>query len=145
MRGYFRRDDLTAEVLFDGWYRTGDVGHIAADGTTHLTGRVKYEINRAGIKVQPEELDLLLERHEAVEEACAFGVPDEISGEAVAIAIRGTPGSALNAEILRKWCVPRIHNEAIPARWYFVDTIPKTERGKLNRELLRRSCLESNT
>ena len=72
MAGYFDLDDLTARVLKDGWFHTGDIGRIEA-GVVRLTGREKYEINRAGLKVHPEDIDLLLERHQGVVEACAFG------------------------------------------------------------------------
>ena len=63
MSGYFNIPVLTDEVLISGWYRTGDNGSIDKDGIIRLTGRRKSEINRAGAKIQPEELDLLLERH----------------------------------------------------------------------------------
>ena len=93
MSGYLRREDLSAEVIRDGWYHTGDVGRIDERGVLRLTGRIKHEINRAGTKIHPEDLDLLLERHPEVAEACAFGIPDAVSGEIVGIAVRPTEGS----------------------------------------------------
>ncbi len=87
MQGYFQRSDLTELVMQDGWYRTGDWGSIDENGVIRLLGRTKTEINKAGIKILPEEIDLLLEGHPAVLEACAFGVADAISGETVAAAV----------------------------------------------------------
>ena len=82
----------------------GDIGRIDADGALSLVGRIKSEINRAGIKIQAEEIDMLLERHPAVDEACAFGVPDAASGEAVAAAIVLSPGAREGTEEIRRWC-----------------------------------------
>ncbi len=92
MSGYLRRPDLTAAVLVDGWYHTGDTAHIDERGLIRLTGRIKDEINRAGLKVQPAEIDALLETHPAVAEACVFGVADAVSGEIVAAAVRPAAG-----------------------------------------------------
>jgi acyl-CoA synthetase (AMP-forming)/AMP-acid ligase II len=72
MSGYLDRAALTADVMGDGWYHTGDRGRIDETGRIWLTGRIKDEINRAGFKVQPSEIDHLLETHPAVAEACAL-------------------------------------------------------------------------
>ena len=68
---------------------------------------------------------------------------DLVSGEAIAVAIRVMPGRALDRESLRSWCSSRIHREAVPEHWYFVDSIPRSERGKLNRDLVRHTCVGS--
>ncbi|MBL6947005.1 MAG: AMP-binding protein, partial [Rhodospirillales bacterium] len=144
MDGYFERPDETAAALQDGWFRTGDVGRIDARGVVRLTGRIKHEINRAGMKIHPEDIDLLLERHAEVAEACAFGIPDSISGEIVGIAVRTQEGSKVTVDGLRKWCRERLRREAVPERWFLVGEIPKTDRGKINRERVMKSCLNAN-
>ncbi|MGI9383361.1 MAG: class I adenylate-forming enzyme family protein [Methyloligellaceae bacterium] len=141
MTGYFDRPDLTAQVLQDGWYRTGDRGVVDGHGRIFLTGRIKDEINRAGFKVQPAEIDHLLERHPAVAEACTFGAPDAMSGEVVAVAIRLATDSRENQETLRAWCLERLRREAVPERWYFVKEIPRTSRGKVNRHMVGRALV----
>jgi acyl-coenzyme A synthetase/AMP-(fatty) acid ligase len=141
MKGYWAREDLTAQVLRDGWYLTGDSGHIDSQGVIRLRGRRKDEINRAGMKVQPAEIDMLLERHPDVAEACCFGLPDEILGEKVAVAVRPVPGAAFDSEALRQWCRTRLHAGAVPERWFEVAEIPKTERGKIKRDAVMRFCL----
>jgi oxalate---CoA ligase len=141
MSGYFSRPDLTAEVLLSGWFATGDVGTVSPDGTARLTGRIKHEINRAGMKIHPEDVDLLLERHSDVVEACAFGIPDPVSGEIVGVAVRAIPGAELDVAILREWAGERVRREAVPERWFIVAEIPKTDRGKVKRELVRDFCL----
>ena len=139
MTGYHRRPDLTDEVLRDGWFCTGDIGRIDRDGTIWLTGRLKHEINRAGMKVHPEDIDLLLERHADVVEACAFGIPDEIGGEIVGVAVRLSETAMAATEDLRDWCSERIRRECVPERWYIVPEIPKTDRGKVNRKAVMRA------
>jgi acyl-CoA synthetase (AMP-forming)/AMP-acid ligase II len=137
MSGYLRRPDLTAAVLIGGWYHTGDTGHINEDGLITLTGRIKDEINRAGFKVQPSEIDALLETHPAVSEACVFGIPDLVSGQIVAAAVCLAAGAKADAESLRQWCATRLRHEAIPERWFVVDEIPRNKRGKINRDEVR--------
>jgi acyl-CoA synthetase (AMP-forming)/AMP-acid ligase II len=141
MSGYLDRPDLTAAVLKDGWYATGDLGEVDAAGNVRLTGRAKDEINRAGFKVQPAEIDMLLESHPSIAEACVFGAPDAVSGEIVAAAIRLNAGAKEDAASLRDWCLKRLRREATPERWVFVDEIPKTSRGKVSRDAVRNALI----
>ena len=141
MAGYLDRPDLTAAVLEDGWYRTGDQGLVDARGVT-VAGRIKDEINRAGFKIQPAELDMLIEQHEAVAEACAFAIPDAVSGEIVGAAVRFKPGVAADMESVKAFCRTRLRREATPERWFTVDEIPRTARGKVSREAVRRTLME---
>lgn len=145
MFGYLKRRDLTEEVLRDGWYRTGDWGKISEKGVIQLLGRTKTEINKAGIKILPEEIDMLLEKHGGVAEACAFGVPDPISGETVAAAVTLKSGSAVSVSDLRAWCRERIRPDGVPEKWFIIDNIPKTDRGKINRGVVREFCLAKDT
>jgi len=140
MSGYHRRPDLTATVLREGWFHTGDTGTIDGDGVIRLIGRRKHEINRAGQKVHPEEIDALLERHPDVAEACTFGVPDAVSGELVAAAVCLRDGSALGEAELRRWCLERVRRELAPERWFFLANLPKTGRGKVDRRAVIAAC-----
>jgi acyl-CoA synthetase (AMP-forming)/AMP-acid ligase II len=142
MSGYLRRPDLTAAVLVDGWYHTGDTGQIDEAGLIRLTGRIKDEINRAGFKVQPSEIDALLETHPAVSEACVFGIPDLVSGQIVGAAVCLAAGAKVDAGSLRQWCTTRLRHEAIPERWFIVDEIPRNKRGKINRDDVRQRLTE---
>jgi acyl-CoA synthetase (AMP-forming)/AMP-acid ligase II len=138
MLGYWQRPDLDAESFVDGWFRTGDVGELDAAGRLTLVGRIKTEINRGGIKVQAEEVDLLLERHPDIAEACAFGLPDPIAGELVAAAIVLKPGTPYDPEAIKAWCRGMARPDAVPSRLFAVDAIPRNERGKLVRADVRR-------
>lgn len=137
MSGYLHRPNLTAAVLVDGWFHTGDTGYIDDRGAIRLTGRIKDEINRAGFKVQPEEIEALLETHSAVSDACVFGVEDSVSGEIVAAAVCFAPGTNISTNALQHWCTTRLRREAIPERWFVVDRLLRNERGKINRHAVR--------
>jgi len=138
MSSYYELPEKTAESFIDGWFRTGDLGRIE-DGVIVLTGRKKNEINRAGVKVQPEDIDILLERHPAVIEACAFGIPDRLSGETVCVALAIEPQQDLKQ--IKEWCAERLVREKLPEKWFVLDEIPKTDRGKLQRDHVAAVCL----
>ncbi|MBT4889761.1 MAG: acyl--CoA ligase [Rhodospirillales bacterium] len=142
MSGYFNRPDLTEQIIKDGWFHTGDFGRVNKNGTIKITGRLKEEINRGGIKVSPAEIDMLLQRHDDITEACAFAVPDTIAGELVGVAIILEHDAKADVEALKKWCRSQIHHECVPEYWYIVSIIPKTERGKINRQQVKNMCLE---
>ena len=144
MSGYLNQPDLTAAVVKDGWFVTGDRGFVDDNGRIWLTGRIKDEINRAGLKVQPTEIDLLLERHPAVAEACTVSIADPISGEIIAAAVRLVPGVSATPECLRSWCRERLRPAAVPERWLVVDEIPRSIRGKVNRDAVRRMFAASD-
>ncbi len=137
MTGYFQRPDLTESALIGGWYRTGDIGTALPDGAIRLSGRTRDEINRAGMKVQPADVDMVLERHPAVDEACTFGLPDAVAGEIVAVALRLKDGASATEKEIRAWCAERMRPSAIPERWFFVSEIPRTSRGKVSRDAVR--------
>jgi acyl-CoA synthetase (AMP-forming)/AMP-acid ligase II len=141
MTGYHRQPEATASVLKDGWYRTGDVGRLEPDGCLTLVGRQKEEINRAGSKVQPVEVDQLLETHPDVIEACTFAVPDAVVGEAVAAAVVLESGTGLEERELARWCYERARKEIVPTLWYFVDELCRTDRGKPDRAGQRKMLL----
>ena len=141
MSGYLNRPDLSEAALYQGWYRTGDRGSIDRQGILRLTGRLKDEINRAGFKVQPAEIDTLLERNPVVAEACVFGISDPLGGEAIAAAIRLADGASANPQSLQAWCRERLRREAVPEKWFFVSEIPRTARGKVSRDAVRRALV----
>ncbi len=138
MQGYWQRPDLDADAFVGGWFRTGDIGELDAAGRLTLIGRIKTEINRGGIKVQAEEIDMLLERHPDVLEACAFGIPDPVAGEAVAVALVLRAGVEFDPEAIKAWCRGMARPDAVPSRLYATATIPRNDRGKIVRAEVRR-------
>ncbi len=143
MSGYYKRPDLTAAAFSDGWFRTGDQGRIDETRRIWVTGRIKDEINRGGFKVQPAEIDALLESHPSVAEACVFGIPDPMGGEAIAAAIRLENGERASPLSLQSWCSERLRRAAVPEHWFIVPEIPRTARGKVSRDVVRRMLTEN--
>jgi acyl-CoA synthetase (AMP-forming)/AMP-acid ligase II len=144
MSGYHNLPKLNEEVFENGWFHTGDIGRIDDKGVMRLTGRIKSEINRAGFKIHPEDIDILLERHPSVIEACAFAIPDQISGEIVGVAVQLVKPESIDTEKLRKWCSKFLSIEKVPEKWFIISEIPKTDRGKINRDNIASVCLRMN-
>ena len=135
MRGYLNDDAQTDRVMSGSWFFTGDTGYIDDQGRLVLVGRTRSEINKGGIKVAPENIDAVMERHPAISEACAFGVDDAILGQNVAIAVvldlsAGTPPRAVE---LMRWCSSQLSDYMTPAIWYRISDLPRTSTGKIDR------------
>ena len=80
---------------------------------------------------------MMLERHADIAEACAFGIPDPVAGEAVAAAVVLKPGSDFDAEAIKAWCRTQARADAVPSRLYRLDAIPRNDRGKIVRADVR--------
>ncbi|MEW9920919.1 class I adenylate-forming enzyme family protein [Marimonas sp. MJW-29] len=125
-----------------GGFLTGDIGELAGDQSLRLVGRAKNEINRGGIKVLAEEVDMLLERHPAIAEACAFGIPDTIAGELVGAVVRANDGAQVTDLDLMAWCRTQARSEAVPSRIEIVSEIAKNDRGKLARQAIQQEMID---
>ncbi|KAH3680219.1 hypothetical protein WICMUC_000484 [Wickerhamomyces mucosus] len=132
-KGYANNDKANAESFTNGYFRTGDQGFLDRDGFLNLTGRLKELINRGGEKISPIELDGVLLGHKDVQEAVAFGVPDAKYGQIVNAAIVLKKGSNTSADDLKTFLSDKIAKFKIPEKFFFVDTLPKTATGKIQR------------
>ncbi|MFE9487719.1 3-phosphoshikimate 1-carboxyvinyltransferase [Streptomyces sp. NPDC006641] len=137
--GYLDRPDLTAEVWTgDGWYRTGDLAVIGADGCLRITGRVKDVINRGGEKVPVAEIEELLHRHPSVDEVAVVGMPDERLGERACAFVVLTDGGDLDLEAVRKYLEQhQVSKHYWPERLRLVDRLPRNPAGKVQKFVLR--------
>ena len=122
---------LTDSYISNTWFFTGDKGYLDDDGNLILKGRVRNEINKSGMKIMPEDIDMQLEKHPDVVEACAFPVDDEISGQDIGVAIVLIKNGDIDH--VKKWLSDNISPSKYPSHWYKVNEIPKTDRGKVNR------------
>jgi long-chain acyl-CoA synthetase len=116
--------------------RTGDLGSLDADGFLTLTGREKELIIRGGAKISPVEIDSCLMLHAEVIEAATVGVPDAVYGEEVMSYVVTRPGAKIDAEELLRYCASVLPAFKAPKRIVVSSSLPKTERGKLDRKAL---------
>lgn len=116
---------------------TGDLGYMDAGGFVYVTGRAKDVIIRGGVNISPLEIDAVLSAHDDVAEAACFGIPDPVYGESVAGWVTRRPGAALTAEALKAFCVERLPEAKRPVLIEVVETLPRNDRGKIDRNAIR--------
>ncbi len=129
--GYEGNAEANAESFSNGWFRTGDQGHLDGEGYLTLSGRIKELINRGGEKISPREIDEVLGTHAAVAEAVCFGIPDRVYGEAVAAAVV-LKSEATEKELIAH-CRSSLSDFKCPKTIYIMDSIPRTATGKIQR------------
>ncbi|MGV0810146.1 class I adenylate-forming enzyme family protein [Mycolicibacterium setense] len=137
MRGYLGRPDETARVTVDGWLRTGDIGHVDADGYLTLVGRSKDMIIRGGENIYPKEIEDVLTSHPTVLEAAVIGVPDDKWGETVAAYVQPRPGFTVDPAALQDLCSRKLAGYKRPTSITVMDAIPKNAVGKPDKAPLR--------
>ncbi|OOG52193.1 long-chain fatty acid--CoA ligase [Polaromonas sp. C04] len=135
--GYWKRPDATAEAFieFEGkkFFRSGDLGHVDEDGYFFLTDRLKRMINASGFKVWPAEVEALMFRHPAIQEACIISAKDSYRGETVkaVVVLRASHKGKLTEQELIDWCREHMAVYKIPRIVQFVDALPKSGSGKV--------------
>jgi long-chain acyl-CoA synthetase len=136
--GYFQQPEATADSFTsDGWFRTGDLAMIDADGYVTIVDRVKDMINVGGEKVYPRDVEEVLHRHPAVADAVVVGIPDPDLGEVVKTLVALNPGQTLSAEEVVAYLRPHLARFKLPRVVEFVDVVPRSASGKALRRLLR--------
>jgi long-chain acyl-CoA synthetase len=134
MAGYLP-SEATAQAFTDGWYRTGDVGYLDADGWLRITDRAKEMIKVRGFQVAPAEIEAVLHGHSAVEDCAVFGVPDAANGETIVAAVKKC--GPVEADELIALVGDRLASYKRPNRVVFVDEIPRLPSGKVLRRVLK--------
>jgi len=137
MKGYWNRPDATAEAITeDGWFHSGDMARVDADGYYFIVDRKKELIIRGGYNVYPREVEEVLYEHPAVQEAAVVGVPDEALGEEVGAAVVLKKGEQIDPDALKAYVKDQLAAYKYPRRLWFVDELPKGPTGKiLKREI----------
>lgn len=137
MKGYWQRPEATAEVLdAAGWFKTGDIAIIQADGFIKIVDRKKDMINVSGFKVFPNEVEDVLSSHPDVIEAAVVGVPDG-DGSEIVKAFIVSANDSLTVEELRKFAKQSLTAYKVPHQIEFRKELPKTNVGKILRRELR--------
>jgi long-chain acyl-CoA synthetase len=136
MKGYYNREEATADVLKDGWLATGDIAQMDDKGFFKIVDRKKDMIIVSGFNVFPNEIEEVVMMHEGVAEAAAIGIPHEATGEMVKIFVVAKE-KGLDEATLIKHCRENLTNYKVPKLVEFRDELPKTNVGKILRRELR--------
>jgi oxalate---CoA ligase len=131
--GYENNPAANKDGFIDGWFRTGDVGTMDAEGYLSIVGRLKEIINRGGEKISPREVDEIIMQHPAVHQCVAFAVPHEMLGEEVGAAIVLREGHTATDRELRDFAAVRLADFKVPKKILIVKEIPVGATGKLQR------------
>jgi len=135
--GYYDNPEANAKAFRDGWFRTGDLGHIDAEGFVFITGRASDMYISGGSNVYPREVEEKILRHADVAEVAVLGMPDRVWGESgVAVCVL-REGAALSEAGLLAWLDGQVTRYKLPRRVVFWDSLPKSAYGKITKKLIR--------
>jgi malonyl-CoA/methylmalonyl-CoA synthetase len=134
-KGYWRNAAASADAFADGWFRTGDIGEIAADGTLAIRGRIKELIISGGYNVYPREVEMVLEQHPTVAEVAVAGLPSERWGEEVTAFV--VARTTVDEQELIAYTRDRLATYKCPRAVRFIDAIPRNAMGKIDRSRLK--------
>lgn len=132
---YYRPWQNREQVCPDGWFATGDLGRVDADGNLFIVGREKAVINFVGMKIFPQEVEDVLNRHPAIRESLVTGAPHPRFGElpVARIVLRDEAAGTIALDELRRYCYQRLTQFKVPKEFVVVDRLEKTASGKLKR------------
>jgi long-chain acyl-CoA synthetase len=138
MREYFNRPQANAEAFRDGWFHTGDLARIDAEGYLYIVDRKTDMVLTGGYNVYSKEVERVLEQHPDIAEAAVIGVPDPLYGEALAAFVRTRDGAQLSADSVIEHCRRQLAGYKKPRHVVFVDSLPRNSLGKVLKPELRR-------
>jgi crotonobetaine/carnitine-CoA ligase len=133
MKGYYGMPAETVEVFRNLWLHTGDLGRMDAEGHLYFVAREKDAIRRRGENISAWEIEDVVNRHPAVAESAAVGVPSELTEEEVKVFLVLKPGARVDPEELRAFCSRQMAPFMVPEHVQLVDEIPKTPTGKVEK------------
>ncbi len=142
LRGYYENPEANAKSFTDGWFRTGDLGRVDAEGFVYLTGRASDMYISGGANVYPRETEEVLLTHPAVSEVAIVGVPDPKWGEIGVAVVVAEEGNRPTAEQLVAFLDGKVARYKLPRRFYFWDEIPKSAYGKVPKRLIKERLYE---
>jgi long-chain acyl-CoA synthetase len=137
MKGYYKRPEVNAETIKDGWFSTGDIATRDADGYYFIVDRKKDMIIRGGFNVYPREVEEVLYAHPAIAEAAVVGVPHPSHGEEVKAFLALKPGAAATVEEITAYCKEHLAAYKYPRIVEFRESLPKGPTGKILKRELR--------
>ncbi|WP_250532638.1 AMP-binding protein [Caballeronia sp. AZ10_KS36] len=142
MKGYWGDEAKTREAIVDGWMHTGDLATLDAEGYCNIVGRLKDMLIRGGENIYPREIEEFLFRHPKIQSVQVFGVPDAKYGEEVCAWIVVRPGEQATEQEIRAFCEGQIAHYKIPRYIRFVDELPMTVTGKVQKFVMRAQMID---
>ena len=137
MNGYYKQPELTAQVIKNGWFHTGDLGKLDGDGYLYIVGRKKEVIIVGGLNVYAVEVENIISQHPGVSEVAVIGVPDKMHGEVVKAFIIPKPGEKVNKQEILDFCRAHLAHFKVPRVIEFRDNFPRTPVGKIKKSVLK--------
>ena len=145
MKGYYKAPKLTAQVLKDGWFYTGDLVRMDEEGYLEYVEKKSFIIvTSSGLKVGPSEVEFVLLSHPSVAEAVYVGIDDGYGGQIPTAFVVLKEGQSATSEELANLCYHNLADFKLPKRIEFVDSVPKTASGKIDRKKLKERELTQN-
>ena len=143
MNGYWKNPEATEKALKDGWFYTGDLATIDSDGFVYIVDRKKDIIISGGINISSREVEDVLYKHDAVNQAAVIGIPDKKWGETVKAVVVLNRGFDVGEDELIDFCRSNLASYKKPTSIDFLPDLPKTSSGKINKRELRKKVLMS--
>jgi crotonobetaine/carnitine-CoA ligase len=134
MKGYYKDKEATTNVMRNGWLHTGDLGYFDEEGFFYFVGRQKDIIRRSGENISPLEVETSINEHPLIVASAAVGVPSEMGEEELKIYVQLEEGAKLNPLDLVKWCDERLAYFMVPRYFEFVDRIPTSLFGRIQKK-----------
>ena len=137
MKGYYNSPQASAEVIKGDWLYTGDIGRVGEDGYLFITGRKKETIIVKGQNIHPGDIESVLYANPKVAEVAVIGIPDEKRGEVPGAVISLKEGEGATEQEIKQFCLERIASYKVPKQVMFLDSLPSTAAGKIDKESIR--------
>ncbi|MEZ5820268.1 MAG: acyl-CoA synthetase [Xanthobacteraceae bacterium] len=136
--GYYDNPEANAKAFRDGWFRTGDLGHVDEEGFVYITGRASDMYISGGSNIYPREVEEKILTHPAVGEVAVLGVPDPFWGEVgIAVCVAREGAKPVSEAELAAFLAPKVPRYKMPKRFFFWDALPKSGYGKVPKRMVR--------
>jgi acyl-CoA synthetase (AMP-forming)/AMP-acid ligase II len=143
-KGYLGNPEATKTSIIDGWLNTGDLASADARGYLSIMGRGVDAFKRGGANVYPAEIEVVLNERDDVAGAAVIGVPDPVQGEVGVAFVLHQPGTEPSEQDLLDYCRTQLASYKVPASIQFVDSLPLTPTGKIQKFVLREQWINAN-
>ncbi|HLZ00902.1 MAG TPA: acyl-CoA synthetase [Bradyrhizobium sp.] len=136
--GYYDNPEANAKAFRDGWFRTGDLGHMDEEGFVYITGRASDMYISGGSNIYPREVEEKILTHPAIGEVAVLGVPDPVWGEVgVAVCVAREGARQVTEAEMAAFLAPKVPRYKMPKRFFFWEALPKSGYGKIPKRLVR--------